>query len=108
MGTHWAAIAPVYYNQLLPAGFTLPAGLTLPHRFADRVTLAEIPAWVTSEDVLNCLSYSSRNKLKGGARYCISVDYEADAFGTPDKEDPSRSIQDTKFDLIKYVNFAIW
>ena len=49
-----------------------------------------------------------RDELKKGAGYCILVDYEADALGTPDKKDPSRSIQDTVFDAIKYVNFAIW
>jgi len=96
MRAHWTAIAPIHYD------WALPVGLTLPHRFAEGVTLAKIPGWVTSEDVLDLLSYPSRIKLKQDTAYCISVDYQAE------EESLSRSIKDVKFDLIKDVNYSLW
>ena len=101
----WVTIAPIHYP------WDLPHGVTLPYRFAERVHLDEVPSWVKTDDVLKYLSHSLRTELEDRARYCISVSYDADAFGTPDpdwKGDVPRSIQDSAYEQIQHVGFSMW
>ena len=101
LGYYW----PIHYP------WDLPHGVTLPYRFAERVHLDEVPSWVKTDDALKYLSHSLRTELEDRARYCISVSYAADAFGTPDpdwKGDVPRSIQDSAYEQIQHVGCSMW
>ena len=105
MSDSWLTFAPV------EPSWHLPDGLGIPYKFSEGVSYRPIPEWVLLEDTVDLLRPRLREKIDDGARYCIAVEYKADALGSPDPQwmgDQPRAIQDTATERIRYVNLALW
>jgi hypothetical protein len=102
----WVTFAP-----LQPDGI-LPAELSLPFHFTEQVSVRPIPEWVRQADTVDELRPQIREKIENeGSRHCIGVEYQADAFGSPDpswKGDPLWSMQDTAAQWIRSAHLALW
>lgn len=88
-----------------------PDGLRMPYQFTERVSYRPIPEWVLLEDKVDLLRRRLQEKIADGVRYCIAVEYHADALGSPDPDwvgDQPRAIQETATELVRYVNLALW
>lgn len=105
MSEPWVTIAPVTPH------WEPPRDLPLPFAFAPAVTFALLPEWLRSIDSVDVLRPKLLDRIDDGARYCIRVEYLADALGSPDPawtgEDP-RGIQETAAELVRYVGLALW
>jgi len=100
----WMTFAPLQPN------WVLPSEINLPFHFNENVSIRLIPEWVGAESAPNRLRERLREKLEEGVKYCIAVEYEADALGSPDPERTGRprAIQHAAADKIHFVNLALW
>ena len=102
----WVTFAP-----LQPDGI-VPAELSLPYQFTEQISVRAIPEWVREADTGDELRPQVREKIENeGCRHCIEVEYQADAFGSPDpswKGDPLWSMQDTAAQWIRAAHLALW
>jgi hypothetical protein len=102
----WLTFAP-----LQPDGI-VPAEINLPYHFSEQVSLRPIPEWVRQGDTVDELRPQLRDKIENdGNRHCLGVEYQADAFGSPDpswKGDPPWSMQDTAAQWIRSAHLALW
>jgi len=102
----WLTFAP-----LQPDGI-VPAEISLPYHFSEQVSLRPIPEWVRQANTVDELRPQLREKIENeGSRHCIGVEYQADAFGSPDpswKGDPPLSMQDTAAQWIRSAHLALW
>ena len=78
--------------------------------FSDGLVLTNLPSWVKTDSMVNELHPQERSAIVE-ASHCFLVEYEAQAFGSPDPEwkgDQPRSIQESKQDLVVLANLALW
>lgn len=108
MPESWLTIAPVNNP------WCLPDDLVLPCQLCEDVFLRPLPDWLLekeSEESVDLLRPKLLEAIDKDVRHCIAVEYEADAFGSPDpnwKGTEPRSIQDSAFEKIQHVFFALW
>lgn len=102
----WLTFAP-----LQPDGI-VPAEISAPYYFSEQVSVRPIPEWVWQADTVDELRPQLREKIENdGSRHCIGVEYQADAFGSPDpswKGAPPWSMQDTAAQWIRSAHLALW
>lgn len=104
MTTRWITVAPVQYS------WGLPEDIVLPFKIGENVFFSELPDWVRTEDFLNLVCSSFREELND-IKFCIMVEYEAEALGSPDPHwqgEKPIAIQQSALDKIHYVNLALW
>lgn len=104
----WETIAPV--RNL----WRVPDGLRLPFQFNEHTSLRPLPEWLLSEEseeTVDLLRRKLRESLDVHLPYCVTVEYQADALGSPDPdwkgEDP-RPIQETAFESVRNVFLSFW
>jgi len=106
MSDPWLTFAP------LQPHWVLPTDISLPYSLSEQVSILPIPEWVRQTDTVDELRPQLREKLENdGSRHCIGVEYQADAFGSPDpswKGDPPWSMQDTAAQWIRSAHLALW
>lgn len=74
------------------------------------VRLEPVPAWVKSDAALKLLSWNDREGIRS-AELALSVDYEADALGSPDPDwngQAPRSIQASIDEKFALASLALW
>ncbi len=104
----WLTIAPIHNLWRLPDGFQLP------YQFNDRTSLQLVPEWLLtkeSDDTVDLLRPKLREALGRDVLYCIAVEYQADALGSPDpnwKGDKPRAIQEAAIEDARNVLLAFW
>ena len=97
----WYTVAPLHNLYL---------GRDVRFAFADDLVLTNLPSWVKTDRLVNDLSPQDCSVI-AETSHCFSVEYEAQAFGSPDPEwkgDEPRSIQGSKQDLVVLANLALW
>lgn len=106
MPDSWLTIAPV--RNL----WRLPEALHLPYSFDDRTSLRALPEWVLSDAKHDPLRAKfGRAVKKSRAKYCVTVEYQADALGSPDptwRGKGTRSIQEWAVERVQNVLLAFW
>lgn len=108
MPRRWLTIAPI--GDL----GRLPSDLMLPYYFTDRVSLSTIPEWLLAEknpSMNDPLRPELRETIKDKTTYCIAVEYEADALGSPDPEwagESPRAIQETATASVFDIFLSFW
>lgn len=106
MSDPWLTFAPLQPDRIIPAE------ISLPYHFSEQVSIRPIPEWVRHADTVDELRPQLREKIESdGSRHCIGVEYQADAFGSPDpswKGDPPWSMQDTAAQWIRSAHLALW
>lgn len=78
--------------------------------FTGGIILAQMPAWVRDEKMLESLSEWDRESVKESSAAFIAA-YEAKALGSPDPTwtgKTPKSIQETKYELCILANLALW
>lgn len=104
----WLTIVPIHNLWRLPDGFQLP------YQFNDRTFLQPMPEWLLtkeSEDTVDLLRPKLKEALGRDVPYCITVEYQADALGSPDpnwKGDRPRAIQEAAIQDARNVLLAFW
>src|SRR5580765_847846 len=79
MSDPWLTFAP------LQPHWVLPTDISLPYSLSEQVSIRPIPEWVGQPDTVDELRPQLREKLENdGSRHCIGVEYQVDAFGSPD------------------------
>jgi energy-converting hydrogenase A subunit M len=109
MSEPWLTIAPIYNL------WNLPKKLDLPYQLNDRVSICKLPDWLVENqlnDDIDLLMPKLREAVqKNKAKYCITVEYQADALGSPDPNwggDNQRAIQDVAAEEIRNVFLLSW
>ncbi len=107
MSRNWQTIVPVQNFWEFP--------IELPYPFNARTFLRALPEWLLSDnpgETVDELRFPFRKEFAiDGISHCITVDYQADALGSPDPEwrgEKPRSIQDVAVEEARNVFFSFW
>ena len=108
MAEPWETIAPMRNLWHVPNGFRLP------FRFDQCTTLQSLPDWLlaeVSDDSVDLLRGKILESLGDEAPYCLMVEYQADALGSPDpdwKGESPRPIQESAFERVRCAFLSLW
>lgn len=103
MKTTWMAVAPIENERWSTKS-------TLPISFARGVRIDVIPAWVYAGIDSIQIDFTNSQRIKG-SKNAFLVEYDAEALGSPDPDDPktpARDIQTARHEAILLANLALW